>query len=118
MSGVNAYGRQKKTDSFRRNWDSELYEKKARDREQQSKLDEEDAERRRKGLKPRSQQDAAAMAMAATKQPRELLQARKQAVNLEGMVGRVQVLQASATAAGQPGFYCKVCDVTVKDSLT
>ncbi|KAI8321420.1 hypothetical protein GQ54DRAFT_298002 [Martensiomyces pterosporus] len=34
------------------------------------------------------------------------------------MVGKVQVVQSSSSASKQPGFYCKVCDVTVKDSLS
>ncbi|KAI7831898.1 hypothetical protein BX661DRAFT_169756 [Kickxella alabastrina] len=117
MSGVNAYGGQKKTDSFRRNWDSELYDKKARDREQQSKLDEEDAERRRKGLKPRSQQtrgngngsdEAAAGAAAGT-------QAGGKSGGHDGQGAGGAGVGNGGWAAG---FYCKVCDVTVKDSLT
>ncbi|KAJ2082751.1 U4/U6.U5 snRNP associated protein [Coemansia sp. RSA 988] len=110
---TNAYGKQKKGgDSFRRKWDSTTYEHKARDREQQLKKEEDDEDRRRKGLKPRP---------AFTREPREsleLLQARAATVNLEGMVGKSQVVQASFAASGQPGFYCKVCDVTVKDSLS
>ncbi|KAJ1647812.1 U4/U6.U5 snRNP associated protein [Coemansia erecta] len=112
MEKQNAYGEQKKTDSFRRNWDTESYEKKARDREQQLRIEEEDERRRRKGLKSLARQPADAA------KPREMLQARKQTVDLEGMVGKVQVVQASSAASGQPGFYCSVCDVTVKDSLT
>ncbi|KAJ2832067.1 U4/U6.U5 snRNP associated protein [Coemansia furcata] len=108
---TNAYGESKKTDDFRRSWDSDTYAKKARDREQQNRLADEDEERRRKGLKPRSRG-------ARPTEERELLQARRQAVDLEGMVGKVQIVQASTAASGQPGFYCKVCDVTVKDSLS
>ncbi|KAJ2756824.1 U4/U6.U5 snRNP associated protein [Coemansia aciculifera] len=108
---TNAYGESKKTEGFRRNWDNEAYAKKARDREQQNRLADEDEERRRKGLKPRTRG-------ARPTEARELLQSRKQAVDLEGMVGKVQIVQASTAASGQPGFYCKVCDVTVKDSLS
>ncbi|KAJ2052741.1 U4/U6.U5 snRNP associated protein [Coemansia sp. S16] len=108
---TNAYGESKKTEGFRRTWDNEAYAKKARDREQQNRLADEDEERRRKGLKPRTR-------VARPTEARELLQPRKQAVDLEGMVGKVQIVQASTAAAGQPGFYCKVCDVTVKDSLS
>ncbi|KAJ1806729.1 U4/U6.U5 snRNP associated protein [Coemansia sp. RSA 2599] len=112
MEKQNAYGKTKKSDSFRRNWDAAAYEKKARDREEQLRVEEEDEQRRRKGLKPLARQPTGAG------KHRELLQARKQAVNLEGMVGKVQVVQTSSAASGQPGFYCSVCDVTVKDSLT
>ncbi|KAJ2616108.1 U4/U6.U5 snRNP associated protein [Coemansia sp. RSA 1365] len=110
---TNAYGKQKKGgDSFRRKWDSTTYEQKARDREQQLKKEEEDEDRRRKGLKPRP------AFTRESKEPLELLQARTATVNLEGMIGKSQVVQASSAASGQPGFYCKVCDVTVKDSLS
>ncbi|KAJ2741163.1 U4/U6.U5 snRNP associated protein [Coemansia sp. BCRC 34301] len=111
--GTNAYGESKKSDGFRRSWDNDTYAKKARDREQQNRLADEDEERRRKGLKPKSRPQSARPTEA-----RGLLQSRKQAVDLESMVGKVQVVQASTAASGQPGFYCKVCDVTVKDSLS
>ncbi|KAJ1988973.1 U4/U6.U5 snRNP associated protein [Coemansia sp. RSA 1358] len=75
-------------------------------------MDEEDEERRRKGLKPRVH------AKEASSGARELLQARKHTINLEGMVGKTQVVQSSSAASGQPGFYCKVCDITVKDSMS
>ncbi|KAI9500742.1 hypothetical protein BX070DRAFT_229777 [Coemansia spiralis] len=92
----NAYGEQKKSsEGFRRSWDSVTYEKKARDREQQTRMDEEDEERRRKGLKP-----------------------RVHAKEASRMVGKTQVVQSSSAASGQPGFYCKVCDITVKDSMS
>ncbi|KAJ2360617.1 U4/U6.U5 snRNP associated protein, partial [Coemansia sp. RSA 2607] len=110
---MNAYGGEKKNSNSRRTWDAAVYEQKAREREQQIKDEEEDEERRRKGLKPRVRPGT-----TATVKTKGLLEARKQAVNLEGMVGKVQVVQASSAASGQPGFYCSVCDVTVKDSLT
>ncbi|KAJ2520323.1 U4/U6.U5 snRNP associated protein [Coemansia sp. RSA 2049] len=75
-------------------------------------MEEEDEERRHKGLKPRIRESG------SKRESRELLQAHKGAINLEGMVGKVQVVQASSAASGQPGFYCKVCDVTVKDSMS
>ncbi|KAJ2772791.1 U4/U6.U5 snRNP associated protein [Coemansia nantahalensis] len=104
-----AYG-ERRADGFRRTWDNSAYEKKAQDREQQQREADDNDERRRKGLKPRPAR--------AAWTPRELLQARTGTVNLEGMVGKTQVVEASAAAGGQPGFYCKVCDVTVKDSLS
>ncbi|KAJ1902565.1 U4/U6.U5 snRNP associated protein, partial [Coemansia sp. IMI 209127] len=110
---TNAYGEDKRAgESFRRNWDDAIYEKKAQDREQKTRTEEEDEERRRKGLKPRVRNSE------AKPERKELLQAHKHAINLEGMVGKTQVVQASVAASGQPGFYCKVCDVTVKDSMS
>ncbi|KAJ2697678.1 U4/U6.U5 snRNP associated protein [Coemansia spiralis] len=104
-----AYG-ERRGDGVRRTWDSTTYKKKAQDREEQQREADDNDERRRKGLGPRPGRTAWA--------PRELLQARTGTVNLEGMVGKTQVVQASTAAGGQPGFYCKVCDVTVKDSLS
>ncbi|KAJ2656470.1 U4/U6.U5 snRNP associated protein [Coemansia sp. RSA 1199] len=112
MGQMNAYGGEKSSEGFRRQWDTAAYAQKARDREQQLKLDEENEERRHKGLKPRPAKNT------APKEPRELLEARKDAVRLDKMVGKSQIVQASSAAAGQPGFYCKECDITVKDSLS
>ncbi|KAJ1770948.1 U4/U6.U5 snRNP associated protein [Coemansia sp. RSA 1813] len=100
------------SEGFRRNWDNATYEKKAQDREQKTRTEEEDEERRRKGLKPRIR------SYEEKSESKELLQAHKHGINLEGMVGKTQVVQASVAASGQPGFYCKVCDVTVKDSMS
>ncbi|KAJ1826222.1 U4/U6.U5 snRNP associated protein [Coemansia sp. RSA 2708] len=107
----NAYGQDTAGDSFRKQWDAAAYAQKAHDREQQQQLDEANEERRHKGLKPRT-------AAPKPAPPRDLLEARKTSVNLDKMVGTSQIVQASAAAAGQPGFYCKDCDVTVKDSLS
>ncbi|KAJ2721087.1 U4/U6.U5 snRNP associated protein [Coemansia sp. Benny D115] len=112
MSSQNAYGGQKKADSFRRNWDTAAYEQKAKDRQKQAKQQEENDERRRKGLKPLHTQQPTSFA------EKELLKARTHAMDLEAMVGKTQVVQVTSAASGQAGFYCKVCDVTVKDSLT
>lgn len=100
--------------SFRRNWDSDEYAKKARDKEKQTKIEEENEERRLKGERPKRKR---AQDSESTTETRELLQARKHSINLEGMIGKVQVVQASTAASGQPGFYCKSCDVVVKDSM-
>ncbi|KAJ2160876.1 U4/U6.U5 snRNP associated protein [Coemansia sp. RSA 552] len=110
--GANAYGNAK-GESFRRQWDSSTYEKKAQDREQQLREEEDNEDRRRKGLKPRPPRS-----QRQTRDPPELLQARKSTIDLERMVGKTQVVQSSDVASGQPGFYCKACDVTVKDSLS
>ncbi|KAJ2350414.1 U4/U6.U5 snRNP associated protein [Coemansia erecta] len=111
MGEKNAYGGEKASDGFRRQWDTAAYEQKARDREQQLKQEEENDERRHKGLKPLTKKPAPSA-------PRELLEARKASVRLDKMVGKSQIVQASSAAAGQPGFYCKECDITVKDSLS
>jgi len=47
---------------------------------------------------------------------KEFLQVRDYKVDLTANVGRMQVVNATVGAAG-PGFYCKVCDCVVKDSI-
>ncbi|ORX72216.1 hypothetical protein DL89DRAFT_265834 [Linderina pennispora] len=86
----NAYGDKKGTGDFRRTWDDEVYAQKA-----------------------------PAGHPKQPKEERDLLQARTTQINLTEMVGKTQIVQASTSgASSQPGFYCKVCDVTVKDSLS
>ncbi|KAJ2452687.1 U4/U6.U5 snRNP associated protein [Coemansia sp. RSA 2336] len=109
MSNLNAYGGEKQGDSFRKKWDIEAYAQKARDREEKLRADEQSEERRHKGQKSQT--------LPMLENP-ELLEARKSVINLDKMVGKTQVIQATSAAAGQPGFYCKECDITVKDSLS
>ncbi|KAJ2778042.1 U4/U6.U5 snRNP associated protein [Coemansia javaensis] len=105
-----AYGERQKAPGFRRTWDAEAYDRKAQDRAKQEQEQDDNDERRRKGLAPRAPRTPWVQ--------RDLLQARAGPVNLDAMVGKTQIVQAATAAAGQPGFYCKVCDVTVKDSLS
>lgn len=48
---------------------------------------------------------------------KEALKAREEKVDIESNIGKVQVVQA-ADSRKQPGFYCKACDITIKDSVT
>jgi U4/U6.U5 tri-snRNP component SNU23 len=48
---------------------------------------------------------------------KEALKAREEKVDIDSNVGKVQVVQA-ADSRKQPGFYCKACDITIKDSVT
>ncbi|KAJ3092402.1 zinc finger, matrin-type 2 [Quaeritorhiza haematococci] len=96
---------------FRRKWDRDEYEKKAKEREEREKERDKDEERRAKGLKPRSS------AASEPTAPRDLLKARDYKIDLSANLNKTQVVQASSVASKQPGFYCEVCDCTVKDSV-
>ncbi|KAG1438097.1 hypothetical protein G6F56_012789 [Rhizopus delemar] len=52
-----------------------------------------------------------------TKNAERELSHRTKRLELEKNVGKVQVIQ-STDARKQPGFYCKDCDITIKDSVT
>ena len=44
---------------------------------------------------------------------------RENKIQLDTNLGKIQVVQggASSEASRQPGFYCKACDIVVKDSV-
>ncbi|KAJ2959323.1 hypothetical protein NQZ79_g5242 [Umbelopsis isabellina] len=100
-----------KDTTFRRTWDKDEYAAKAKEREQADKLAEENEERKAKGLKPKHRP-------SAPQPQRELLKAREEKVVLDANLNKTQVVAVGAAgpASKQPGFYCKVCDVVIKDS--
>ncbi|KAJ1951540.1 U4/U6.U5 snRNP associated protein [Linderina macrospora] len=107
----NTHSEKKGNGDSRQTWDNAVDAHKARDRSQQAKHHAATDDRKRKGAKPATSREP--------KAERELLQARTAQINLSEMVGKTQIVQAPTSgASGQPGFYCKVCDVTVKDSLS
>ncbi|KAL1917575.1 uncharacterized protein VTP21DRAFT_3968 [Calcarisporiella thermophila] len=48
---------------------------------------------------------------------RDLLRARDEKIALDTNLNKTQVVQSTSIASKQPGFYCKVCDCVVKDSV-
>ncbi|GBC05309.1 hypothetical protein RclHR1_06170013 [Rhizophagus clarus] len=96
--------------SFRRTWDKEEYERRARERVRLEREKEEDEDRKRKGLKPKHIDDEEDSA-------REFLKARTEKIVLDANLNKVQVVQSTSIASKQPGFYCKLCDCVVKDSV-
>lgn len=103
---------QKDTD-FRRTWNKEEYAAKAKARENRDRLAEKNDERKKLGLpplKPRREYND-------DDTNKEALKHREEKVNIEQNVGKIQVVQA-VDSRKQPGFYCKDCDVTIKDSVT
>ncbi|CAG8553444.1 1914_t:CDS:10 [Ambispora leptoticha] len=106
------YTTQSHDTSFRRTWDKQEYEQRARDRARREQQLEEEEERKRKGLKPKPADDA-----LDEEGPRDLLTARTEKVVLDANLNKTQVVQSTSIASKQPGYYCKVCDCVVKDSV-
>ncbi|KAI8085381.1 hypothetical protein BDF21DRAFT_336611 [Thamnidium elegans] len=111
---MSAYGAGKAKDTdFRRTWNKAEYAAKAKARESRDRQAEQNDERRKLGLpplKPRKE-------YKEDDTSKEALKAREERINIEQNVGKIQVVQA-ADSRKQPGFYCKDCDVTIKDSVT
>ncbi|CAG8459329.1 19251_t:CDS:2, partial [Dentiscutata erythropus] len=97
--------------SFRRTWDKEEFERRARERARQEREQQEDEDRKRKGIKPKYSESS------IDEPPRDLLRARTERVILDANLNKTQVVQSTSIASKQPGFYCKECDCVVKDSV-
>ncbi|KAI9275385.1 hypothetical protein BY458DRAFT_507259 [Sporodiniella umbellata] len=110
---MSAYGSGKANDTdFRRKWDREEYAAKARARESRDRFAEENEERRKKGLPPLKPKKT-----EEENESKQKLSHRTERLELEKNVGKVQVIQ-STDSRKQPGYYCKDCDITIKDSVT
>ncbi|RHZ89280.1 hypothetical protein Glove_16g197 [Diversispora epigaea] len=97
--------------SFRRTWDKEEYERRARERARIEREQEEDGDRKQKSVRAKFSKDA------EPEQPRDLLKARTEKVVLDANLNKTQVVVSTSVASKQPGFYCKECDCVVKDSV-
>ncbi|KAI8639006.1 hypothetical protein BD408DRAFT_422119 [Parasitella parasitica] len=110
---MSAYGAGKAKDTdFRRTWNKEEYAAKAKARENRDRFAEKNDERKKLGLPPLK-----ARREIVDDSSKEALKAREEKVDIESNVGKIQVVQA-ADSRKQPGFYCKACDITIKDSVT
>ena len=89
---------QGKADNFRRTWDTEEYEKLAKER-----LDNE-------GEEPAPKRSNVPV-------KRELLKPREHEVDLDSSLGKSVVITKSTPTAQQGGYFCNVCDCIVKDSI-
>eukprot|EP00124_Ichthyophonus_hoferi_P002327 Ihof_evm1s154 gene=Ihof_evmTU1s154 len=84
---------------FRRKWDKEEFQELAKKRKAEEELEEEEGNRERQRVIKR-----------------ELLKQREFKVDLESKVGKVQVITKDTALSQSGGYYCNVCDCTVKDS--
>ena len=96
MAGVSG-----KNDNFRRTWDREEYEKKAKERLEEEEEEDDDSEPKKK-LPPVK---------------RELLKKRDYHVDLEQQLGKSIVITKTTPLSQTGGYYCNVCDCVVKDSV-
>ncbi|CAG8476316.1 8415_t:CDS:10 [Diversispora eburnea] len=87
------------------------YERRARERARLEREQEDDGDRKQKGVRAKFLKDA------EPEQPRDLLKARTEKVVLDANLNKTQVVVSTSVASKQPGFYCKECDCVVKDSV-
>lgn len=82
--------------TYRKTWDKDEYAQKAKDRLVAENEPEIVSERKVK---------------------RELLRPRDHKVDLDSKLGKIMVVTKDSPSAMQGGYYCKVCDCVVKDSI-
>ena len=88
-----------KVDNYRRTWDKDEFEKKAKER----LLEEED------GDWPKKKDDIPVK--------RESLKARGYSVDLDSKLGKNIIITKTTPLSEVGGYYCNVCDCVVKDSI-
>ncbi|CEH14769.1 zinc finger matrin-type protein [Ceraceosorus bombacis] len=97
----------------RRRWDKEEFENRAKARDEEDRERAKENEQRiQQGKKPtfKRKEDLP--------KPTELLQARKEALELDKDVGKSQMVDVLGDGRrGGPGYYCDVCKRTCKDSI-
>uniref|UniRef100_A0A1I7RWI2 Matrin-type domain-containing protein n=2 Tax=Bursaphelenchus xylophilus TaxID=6326 RepID=A0A1I7RWI2_BURXY len=110
MSFYQKTGKAAESLNHRRTWDKTEYEIKANERAQR---DKEQAEALKKGKKVK------VLLPDGSKPPppKKLLEARKEKVDLESVVGKQQVINKTSTTENTGGFYCDICDCIMKDSV-
>lgn len=81
-------------DDHRRKWDKKEFERKALDRIQKIKKNEEPVEA-----------------------PKELLKVREYKVDLDSKLGKSMVINKATTSQASGGYFCNVCECVVKDSI-
>eukprot|EP00281_Chroomonas_sp_CCMP1168_P034078 CAMPEP_0206242158 /NCGR_PEP_ID=MMETSP0047_2-20121206/16902_1 /ASSEMBLY_ACC=CAM_ASM_000192 /TAXON_ID=195065 /ORGANISM="Chroomonas mesostigmatica_cf, Strain CCMP1168" /LENGTH=212 /DNA_ID=CAMNT_0053667147 /DNA_START=23 /DNA_END=658 /DNA_ORIENTATION=+ len=90
----------------RKTWDVEEYQRKADEKAKEREEEEQQAD------------EASKKTFSGAVIQRESLKRRDADLQIEKMVGRSMVVSNSAPLAQQGGYYCKVCDCTVKDSMS
>lgn len=95
-----------KNDNFRRTWDREEYEKKAKERSEELEDDEDNDE-----------DESSSKRRPSAPVKRELLKRRDYDVDLEANLGKSVVITKTTPLSHTGGYYCNVCDCVVKDSV-
>ena len=104
----------------RRTWDKDYYEQKARERaekgEDYDKIETEPQVKKNVKEEFRPAEEGAAGPMGST---RAFVQPRQSKIDLDSKVGKVEVINpASAESAHGAGFWCEVCQILSKDSVS
>ncbi|KAK4054211.1 U4/U6.U5 snRNP associated protein [Microbotryomycetes sp. JL201] len=112
-----AYGANSKSDTnFRKEWNQEEYEQRARDKDKEAHERAVEAEEAMKQgttacRKPKRKKED-------LPKPTELMKARDAPLELDKNLNKTIIVNSGAgSGPGQPGFYCDVCKRTLKDSL-
>jgi U4/U6.U5 tri-snRNP component SNU23 len=95
--------RLQKGDVTRKRWDKEEFQKKAAARERIEETNDEERAGKRAKTEP--------------EKPLVNLQARPDRISFDPLVGKTTVVQAGVGRNKQPGFYCKACDMVLKDNV-
>ncbi|CAE7211912.1 unnamed protein product [Rhizoctonia solani] len=108
---VGAYGNKATDAGFRRKWDTEEYAQKAKEKdEEERKRMQENEELMKKGKRPRKRQED-------LPKPTELMKQREHNLELDKNLNKTMIVQnAGGRGPGQPGFYCDLCERTLKDT--
>lgn len=103
---------------FRRTWDKKAYEEKAQQR-LEGGLDEEEDGGPKLIKKPKKEefQQADEDAEGPMGSSRAFLQARRDKIDVESKVGKIEVVDPSNIEKGA-GYYCEVCVCLLKDSAS
>jgi len=94
-------------DVTRKRWDKEEFQKKAQARERLDLTKDQEEEAKRTGKRQKTEPE----------KPLVNLQARPDKISFDPLVGKTTVVQPTAGRNKQPGFYCKACDMVLKDNV-
>lgn len=97
--------------TFRRTWDREEFEDKAKEREEKEKKDEDEALEAKK--RKRLERDPLHQGLIVA---RANLKARDYQIDLASRLNKTQVVSVTMPLSQQAGYFCNVCDCILRDS--